>query len=514
MEKECLRTAAYCRVSTDKEDQLHSLEAQRRFFAAYVAEREGWQLAGIYADEGLSGTAAERRPRFMEMVDRALLGEIDLIVTKEVSRFARNTVDALAITRRLKERGVGVVFLTDGIDTRDSDGEFRLAIMASVAQEESRKISQRTRWGQLQAMKRGVVFGGGDLYGYTLREGVLVIRPSQAEVVREIYRLCLEEGLGAGAIARRLTAAEIPPPRRCWSAQTVLGILHNEKYCGDLVQKKSRTADYLTHRRTVNRGEEEQVRLMDHHPAVVGRDVFRAVQRELKRRAGLRGEGRRHAGSHWYSGKLRCGLCGRSLTAKRTLRRDGTAYLRFVCRGRGDGCPLPGINGMLVLACVQYAVGCLPLCRRRILAEALGTPWRDPLAEERALGRLEDRRRRAVEAYLAGRIVLEELEREEADCRRAAAELTAEADRPERALSPMPEGLEALLEQAVLAEAVEEITAEPGALLVRLRELPGVLRMEAEVQGAGGVSRGKVTSCRLLMDKGSRYCRREGKICI
>ena len=155
MAEQILQVAAYCRVSTDKEDQLHSLEAQRQFFEEYVQSREGWHLEGIYADEGLSGTAAARRPRFMEMVDRALLGKIGLIITKEVSRFARNTVDALEITRRLKEKGVGVVFLTDGIDTRDSDGEFRLTIMASVAQEESRKISQRTRWGQLQAMRRG-----------------------------------------------------------------------------------------------------------------------------------------------------------------------------------------------------------------------------------------------------------------------------------------------------------------------------------------------------------------------
>ena len=179
-----LRVAAYCRVSTDKEDQLHSLAAQQAYFEGYIA-RHGWRCAGIFADEGLSGTTL---------------------------RFARNTVDALQVTRRLREQGVGVIFLSDGIDTRDNDGEFRLTIMASVAQEESRKISERTRWGQLQAMRRGVAFGNDTVYGYALRGGALTIRPEQAEVVREVYRKCLEEGKGAHTIARELTEAGGGPP--------------------------------------------------------------------------------------------------------------------------------------------------------------------------------------------------------------------------------------------------------------------------------------------------------------
>ena len=154
-----LRVAAYCRVSTDKEDQRNSLEAQRRFFLTYIRDHPAWSLVGVFADEGLSGTSIRRRAQFSQLLRRALEGEVDLILTKEVSRFARNTVDALQVTRRLKAKGVGVLFLNDNIDTRDNDGEFRLTIMASVAQEESRKISERTRWGQLQAMKRGSSLG-------------------------------------------------------------------------------------------------------------------------------------------------------------------------------------------------------------------------------------------------------------------------------------------------------------------------------------------------------------------
>ena len=155
---------------------------------------------------------------------------MDLILTKEVSRFARNTVDSLQVTRRLREQGGGVIFLSDGIDTRDNDGEFRLTIMASVAQEESRKISERTRWGQLQAMRRGVAFGNDTVYGYALRGGALTIRPEQAEVVREVYRKCLEEGKGAHTIARELTEAGVAPPLRAdgaWSpAMILLSLIH------------------------------------------------------------------------------------------------------------------------------------------------------------------------------------------------------------------------------------------------------------------------------------------------
>ena len=146
-DSKALRVAAYCRVSTDKEDQLHSLEAQRAFFLDFVRSHPQWSLVGVFADEGLSGTSLRHRRQLGALLALARAGEVDLILTKEVSRFARNTVDTLQITRELRSRNVGVLFLSDGIDTREGDGEFRLSIMASVAQEESRKISQRTRWG-------------------------------------------------------------------------------------------------------------------------------------------------------------------------------------------------------------------------------------------------------------------------------------------------------------------------------------------------------------------------------
>lgn len=211
---ERLRVAAYCRVSTDQSDQLHSLAAQQRYFAEYIAAHPAWENAGVWADEGISGTSTAKRRQFRALMAAAERGEIDLILTKEVSRFARNTVDTLAYTRKLREWGVGVLFLTDNIDTRAGEGEFRLTIMASVAQEESRKTSERVKWGQRRSMERGVVFGAAAPYGYRLADGVLTVQEEQAEVVRRVYRLFLEDGRGTHVVARRLTKKAFPRPRQ------------------------------------------------------------------------------------------------------------------------------------------------------------------------------------------------------------------------------------------------------------------------------------------------------------
>lgn len=165
-----LQVAAYCRVSTDKEDQANSFEAQQRYFREYIQRQPDWELQGIYADEGFSGTSTNKRVEFNKMLHAAELGQIDLIVTKEVSRFTRNTVDALQITRELRRRGVGVLFLNDSLDTRTNDGELRLTIMSSFAQDESRRTSERSKWGQMRSMEKGVVFGG-SLLGYDVIGG-------------------------------------------------------------------------------------------------------------------------------------------------------------------------------------------------------------------------------------------------------------------------------------------------------------------------------------------------------
>lgn len=277
-----LRVAAYCRVSTDREDQANSFENQRRYFMACIERNPGWVLQHIYADEGISGTSTKKRRQFNAMIAAARAGEIDLILTKEVSRFARNTLDTLTYTRELCRRGVGVLFLIDNIDTRQQDGELRLTIMSSIAQEESRKTSQRVKWGQTRRMEQGVVFGG-SLLGYDVRDGQMTLNPAGAETVRLIFHKCLQEHKSAAVIAGELRAARIPSSRGCvkWSAATVWKILKNEKYCGDLVQKKTYTPDYLTHEKRYNRGQERFVVIRDHHVPIIDRDTWEAVQREL-----------------------------------------------------------------------------------------------------------------------------------------------------------------------------------------------------------------------------------------
>ena len=277
-----LQVAAYCRVSTDKEDQANSFEAQQRYFREYIQRQPDWELQGIYADEGFSGTSTNKRVEFNKMLHAAELGQIDLIVTKEVSRFTRNTVDALQITRELRRRGVGVLFLNDSLDTRTNDGELRLTIMSSFAQDESRRTSERSKWGQMRSMEKGVVFGG-SLLGYDVIGGKMTVNPEGAEVVRLIFHKYLQERKGCSTIARELREAGILSSKgNClWSSATVTKILKNEKYCGDLIQKKTYTPDYLTHEKKYNHGKEPLVELKDHHESIIDRETWQAVQREL-----------------------------------------------------------------------------------------------------------------------------------------------------------------------------------------------------------------------------------------
>ena len=326
-----LQVAAYCRVSTDKEDQANSFEAQQRYFREYIQRQPDWELQGIYADEGFSGTSTNKRVEFNKMLHAAELGQIDLIVTKEVSRFTRNTVDALQITRELRRRGVGVLFLNDSLDTRTNDGELRLTIMSSFAQDESRRTSERSKWGQMRSMEKGVVFGG-SLLGYDVIGGKMTVNPEGAEVVRLIFHKYLQERKGCSTIARELREAGILSSKgNClWSSATVTKILKNEKYCGDLIQKKTYTPDFLTHEKKYNHGKEPLVELKDHHEPIIDRETWQAVQRELSRRNRATGCGG-HGNRYPLSGKIRCGECGKSFSHRTKKRQDGSSYYRWCC---------------------------------------------------------------------------------------------------------------------------------------------------------------------------------------
>ncbi len=320
-----LRTGAYARVSTDKDDQANSFESQVQYFTDYIQRQNDWELVKVYSDEGITGTNTIKRDGFNDMIEDALSGKLDLVITKEVSRFARNIADAIHYTRLLKEHNVDIVFALDGIDTRDSNYEFKLAMISAIAQEESKKTSERVKWGQARRMEQGVVFGR-NLLGYKVLEGKLYLVEDEAEIVKLIFHKYLNEGKGTHIIARELKEEGIKPYdpdgrakyKNDWSNTQILRVLRNEKYVGDLCQKKTYTKNFLDHKKRYNRGAEEKIYIRDHHPeiAIISRDMWDATQAELQRRTTTAEQKSKHSNRYWASGKIFCGVCGERFVNK------------------------------------------------------------------------------------------------------------------------------------------------------------------------------------------------------
>ncbi len=373
LEKRGCRVGAYCRVSTDNEDQANSFESQQRYFKEYITRQPDWKLVEIFADEGISGTSTKKRKAFNRMIDAARAGEMDLLITKEISRFARNTLDSIYYTRELKRIGVGVIFLNDNINTLEPDAELRLTIMSSIAQEESRKTSERVKWGQKRRMEQGVVFGR-DLLGYDVCSGRMFVNTEGAEIVRLIFDKFVKEGKGARVIARELREAGIKSYNHQgeWSDNAILRLLRNEKYCGDLVQKKTYTPDYLSHDKKYNRGQEEFVILRDHHEPIISREMFMEAAQILDSRA-ISQEGKaKHSNRYCFSGKIKCGICGSSYVARSKDRKDGSQYKAWRCyeavrhgnshvdkAGNGVGCTGGSMRNEDALYIMQLVVNSL-----------------------------------------------------------------------------------------------------------------------------------------------------------
>lgn len=384
---EVKRVAAYCRVSTDKTDQANSLESQQQFFNEYIRRNHLWELYDIYVDDGISGTNTKKRVAFNQMIEDAKDGKFDLIITKEISRFARNILDSIGYTRELKALGVGVIFLNDNINTLDSDAEMRLAFLSTMAQEESRKTSERVKWGLRRQMEKGVVLGR-DMLGFDVRDGKLIINDEGAETVRLIYHKFLDEGKGAHRIAKELREEGIKTSTRIkdWSYTVILRILRNEKYCGDLVQQKTYTPDYLTHQKKRNYGEIETVTIKNHHEPIISRERFEAVQRELERRKPSQSTVKAFANRYTLSGKMICGECGAGFVRRQKKRKDGTMAVKWVCTesqkngrqhkekdGTAVGCTTNSINDRDMKEILQMVVADTMLSRTNIINTLLQT---------------------------------------------------------------------------------------------------------------------------------------------
>ncbi len=304
------KVAGYARVSTDSEEQQTSYEAQVDYYTHYIQSREDWDFVGVYTDEGISATNTKHRDGFKQMVRDALAGKIDLIVTKSVSRFARNTVDSLTTVRKLKEHGTEIYFEKENIFTFDSKGELLITIMSSLAQEESRSISENVTWGQRKRFADGKVsMPYKQFLGYEKGEdGTPVINEEEAAIVRLIYKLFLEGRTPAG-ICRYLEQQGIPTPsgKQKWSQTTVDSILSNEKYKGDARLQKKFTTDFLTKKMKVNEGEVPQYYVEQSHAAIIKPLEWDMVQAEIARRRTL---GRAYSGNSVFSSKLVCGDCG------------------------------------------------------------------------------------------------------------------------------------------------------------------------------------------------------------
>ena len=282
-----LRVAAYCRVSTDQEDQLHSFDAQVDYYTKYIEEHENYAMAGIYADEGISGTNTKRREQFKKMIADCEAGKVDLVITKSISRFARNTQDCLMYSRKLKNLGIGIIFEKENINTLDSTGEWLFTILSSLAQDESRNISENCKCGIRTKFKNGELhLNTFKFLGYDKDEnGRLVINKEEAKTIRRIY----EEFLGGRnpqEIAKGLEEDKVPgcQGQTKWYATTVIGILKNEKHMGDALLQKTYTADFLTKKQVKNNGEITQVYVEGSHKGIIDKEVWNAVQEEFERR--------------------------------------------------------------------------------------------------------------------------------------------------------------------------------------------------------------------------------------
>ena len=345
--KRQLRVAAYCRVSTDDEEQLTSYEAQKNYYTDKIMTNKEWTMAGIFADEGITGTAARKRPEFLRMIRQCKQGKIDIVLTKSISRFARNTVDCLNYVRALKELGIAVIFEKENMNTLEIDSEILITMLGAFAQSESESISANVRWGIRQAMKEGkATIQYKYLYGYRKgKDGRPEIIPEQAEVVRKIYDLFLS-GTPIRGILEYLNANNIPniSGKSQWAKNAVNSILTNEKYCGDVLLQKTYIDDCINKKVKKNTGQLPMYLVQNHHEGIISRETFDAAQAELARRSAGKSPSKKNAptGRSRYSSKyalsdrLYCGECGTRYQRCTWRNRDGSKRIVWRCVSRVD----------------------------------------------------------------------------------------------------------------------------------------------------------------------------------
>ena len=345
--KDKTRVAAYCRVSTGMDDQLVSLETQKSHYEDLIGSNPDWVFAGLYYDEGISGTSKEKRPALQRLIADCEAGRIDRILTKSLSRFARNTTDCLELTRKLLDLGITIFFEKENLDTGSMESELLLSIMSSLAESESVSISENSKWGVRHRFENGTFKIGCVPYGYNVKDGEMTINEDEAKWVRWVYAQALK-GKASNAIATQLNELGIPSRRSDhWTSTTIRGMLTNEKYVGACLFQKTYT-DFRFKRHN-NHGERDQYFVEGHHPAIISQEDFDAVGALMEQRArekGIKKRDSRYMNRYPFTKKLICGECGATL--KRHINSTGNLrYPVWVCKQHlenVDGCPLKAIR--------------------------------------------------------------------------------------------------------------------------------------------------------------------------
>ena len=333
MQPKALRVCAYARVSSGKDAMLHSLSAQVSYYNSLIQSHAGWLYCGVFSDEAITGTKSQR-DGFQRMLASCRAGEIDLIITKSISRFARNTVTLLETVRELKSLGVDVFFEEQNIHSMSGDGELMLTILASFAQEESKSVSDNCKWRIRKDFSEGKPMNLPLLYGYRREKGRIVIDEQEAETVRFIFHSCLN-GMGKGRITEALREKGVP----CrlggeWQSETVGGILKNEKYTGDALLQKTYIENHLTKRKCFNRGELPQYYAENTHPAIIDHETYEKVQTLIAERREKTNVQKDVAARYPFSGRIVCGCCGAHYHRRTNLTRITWQCVTYLRRGK------------------------------------------------------------------------------------------------------------------------------------------------------------------------------------
>ena len=373
-EKSRLKVAAYCRVSTSQDAQLESLEAQKEHYGKVIRRHEGWENAGIYYDEGITGTKKEKRPELMRLLEDCRAGRVDLVLTKSISRFARNTVDCLEMVRMLSSYKVGIFFEKENLNTLEMEDEFILTILGSLAENESLSISENEKWSVRRRFQKGTYRQAVAPYGYRLEDGKLIPDKGTAPVVQFIFSEACR-GDGAHRIAKELNGRGIPAPKSgLWKSCTVDEILRNERYTGDAVYQKTFTdSSFVRHK---NKGECGKFLHRDHHEAIISREQYEKVQIIRQQHRAERGtvDG---SSTYAFTGKLVCAECGSGLKRAIIRGRSSGAYIAWVCQGHvrdKESCSLKSVEEESVKAAFTTLANKLVFSRKELLepfAEAL-----------------------------------------------------------------------------------------------------------------------------------------------